>query len=126
MILSRTTVLEATFSTVSLIFLIFSFHLSLAPLIKIHTKTQEMALKRLYFSKFSWGAWTRTPLEVVAPSRANSCPPPPPKFLSPYAFGCDVSPKESFASFLFTIYVLKSVFCKDNSVEYAFDRCVQF
>ena len=34
---------------VSLIFLIFSFHLSLAPCIKTHTKTQEMALKRLYF-----------------------------------------------------------------------------
>ena len=28
---------------VSLIFLIFSFHLSLAPCIKTHTKTQEMA-----------------------------------------------------------------------------------
>ena len=50
---------------VSLIFLIFSFHLSLAPCIKTHTKTQEMALKRLYFSKFSWGAWPRTPLEVL-------------------------------------------------------------
>ena len=48
---------------VSLIFLIFSFHLSLAPCIKTHTKTQEMALKRLYFSKFSWGA----------------CPPDPPR-----------------------------------------------
>ena len=46
---------------VSLIFLIFSFHLSLAPYIKTHTKTQEMALKkRLYFSKFSWGACPRT------------------------------------------------------------------
>ena len=31
-------------------------------------ETQEMALKRLYFSKFSWGAWLRTPLEVLAPS----------------------------------------------------------
>ena len=40
--------------------------------------------------------------------------------------GCDVSPKESSAPFLFTIYILKSVFCKGNSVEYAFDRCVQF
>ena len=27
-----------------------------------------MALKRLYFSKFSWEAWPRTPLEVLAPS----------------------------------------------------------
>ena len=27
-----------------------------------------MALKRLYFSKFCWGAWPRTPLEVLAPS----------------------------------------------------------
>ena len=29
---------------------------------------QEMALKRLYFSKFSWGACAQTPLEVLAPS----------------------------------------------------------
>ena len=28
---------------------------------------QEMALKRLYFSKFSWGAWARTPIEILAP-----------------------------------------------------------
>ena len=53
---------------VSLIFLIFSFHLSLAPCIKIHTKTQEVTLKRLYFPNFSWGACPRTPLEVLAPS----------------------------------------------------------
>ena len=30
-------------------------------------KTQEMALKRLYFSKFSWGAWPQPPLEVLVP-----------------------------------------------------------
>ena len=48
------------------------------------------------------------------------------KFVVLKHFGCDVSPKESPASFLFTIYILKSVFCKDNSVEYGFDRCVQF
>ena len=48
------------------------------------------------------------------------------KFVVLKHFGCDVSPKESSAPFLFTIYILKSVFCKDNSVEYAFDRCVQF
>ena len=41
-------------------------------------------------------------------------------------FGCDVSAKESSAPFLITIYTLKSVFCKDNSVEYAFDRCLEF
>ena len=35
------------------IFLIFSFHLSLALCIKTHTKKQEMALKRLNFSKIS-------------------------------------------------------------------------
>ena len=52
---------------VSLIFLIFSFHLSLAPCIKTYTKTQEMALKRPYFSKFSWGACPRTPLKILAP-----------------------------------------------------------
>ena len=45
------------------------------------------------------------------------------KFVVLKHFGCDVSPKESSAPFLFTIYILKSVFCKDNSVEYAFDRC---
>ena len=32
-------------------------------------------------------------------------------------FGCDVSPKESSACFLFTIYILKCVFCKHNSVD---------
>ena len=48
--------------------LIFSFHLSLAPCIKTNTKTQEMALRRLYFSKFSWRACPRTPLEVLTPS----------------------------------------------------------
>ena len=40
-----------------------------------------MALKRLYFSKFSWGAWPRTPLEVLAPStrvgQIRVRPPPP-------------------------------------------------
>ena len=38
----------------------------------------------------------------------------------------DVSPKESSAPFLFTINILKSLFCKDNSAEYAFDQCVEF
>ena len=61
---------------VSVIFLIFSFHLSLAPCIKTHTKTQEMALKRLYFSKFSWGACPRTPLEVLASGKFLFAPPP--------------------------------------------------
>ena len=72
---------------VSVIFLIFSFHLSLAPCIKTHTKTQEMALKRLYFSKFSWRACSRTPLEILAPlARVGQIPVYPPKFLSPYAY----------------------------------------
>ena len=48
------------------------------------------------------------------------------KFVVLKHFGRDVSPKESYAPFLFTIYILRSAFCKDNSVEYAFDRCVQF
>ena len=48
------------------------------------------------------------------------------KFVVLKHFGCDVWPKESSAPFLFTIYILKSVFCKDSSVEYAFDRCVEF
>ena len=68
---------------VSVIFLIFSFHLSLAPCIKTHTKMQEMALKRLYFSKFSWGACLRTLLDVLAPlTRVGQIPvcPPPPNF----------------------------------------------
>ena len=43
------------------------------------------------------------------------------KFLVLKHFGLDVLHKE-----LFTIYTLKSVFCKDNSVEYVFDRCVEF
>ena len=38
----------------------------------------------------------------------------------------DVLHKESSAPFFFTIYILKSVFCKDNSVKYGFDRCVEF
>ena len=73
---------------VSLIFLIFSFHLSLALCIKTHTKTQEMALKRLYFSKFFRGACPQTSLEVLAASaRVGQIRVyPPPKFLSPYAY----------------------------------------
>ena len=63
---------------VSVIFLIFSFHLSLAPCIKTHTKMQEMALKRLYFSKFSWGC-PQTLLDVLAPltrvGQIHVCPP---------------------------------------------------
>ena len=47
-----------------------------------------MALKKLYFSKFSWGACPRTPLEVLAPlARVGQIRVPPPKFLSPYAYG---------------------------------------
>ena len=50
-----------------------------------------------------------------------------PKFVVLKHFRGDVSPKESSAPFLFTIYILKSVFCKDRiAVEYAFDRCVEF
>ena len=77
---------------VSLIFLIFSFHWSLTPCIKTHNKTQEMALKRLYFSKFSWGACPWTPLEVLTPLALVGqirVRPPPPKFLSPYAYDPD-------------------------------------
>ena len=40
--------------------------------------------------------------------------------------GLDVLHKESSARFFFTIYILKSVFCKGNSVEYGFDRCIEF
>ena len=63
---------------VLLIFLIFSFHLSLAPCIKTHTKMQEMALKRLYFSKFSWRACPGPPRgsHAFGASQANSCLPP--------------------------------------------------
>ena len=69
---------------VSLIFLIFSFHLSLAPCIKTHTKTQEIKLKRLYFSKFSWEACPWTPLEVLAPSaRVGQIRVRPPKISKP-------------------------------------------
>ena len=48
------------------------------------------------------------------------------KFVVFKHFGCDVSAKESSGPFLITIYTLKSVFCKENSVEYAFDRCAEF
>ena len=48
------------------------------------------------------------------------------KFVILKHFRCDVSAKESSPPFLFTIYTLISVFCEDNSVEYAFDRCVEF
>ena len=41
------------------------------------------------------------------------------KFVVLKHFGLVVLPKESSATFLFTIYILKSVFCKDNS-------CVKF
>ena len=48
------------------------------------------------------------------------------KFVVLNHFELDVLHRESSNPFLFTIYVLKSVFCKDNSVEYGFDRCVEF
>ena len=41
-------------------------------------------------------------------------------------FGLDGLHKETPALFLFTIYKLKSVFCKDNLVEYELDRWVEF
>ena len=41
---------------------------------KTHSKTLEMALKGLYFSKFP-GEHAAGPLEVLAPL-ADSCPPP--------------------------------------------------
>ena len=54
---------------------------------KTHTKTQEMTLKGLYFSKFSCGACPRTPLEVLAPSarvgQIRVRPPPPKKISKP-------------------------------------------
>ena len=48
------------------------------------------------------------------------------KFVVLNHFELDVLHRESSNPFLFTIYVLKSVFCKDNSVKYGFDRCVEF
>ena len=65
-------------SSCSCFVLIFSFHLSLAPCIKTHTKMQEMALKRLYFSKFSWRACPGPPRgsHAFGVSQANSCLPP--------------------------------------------------
>ena len=73
-----------------------------------HTKTQEMALKRLYFSKFPWGACPRTPLEVLAPKARVGQIHVPPKFLSPYTYvqvhncpvigqeRCDIFDNEAF------------------------------
>ena len=48
------------------------------------------------------------------------------KFVVLKHFGLDGLHKETSAPFLFTIYVLKSVFCKDNLVEKGFNRCVEF
>ena len=53
-------------------------------------KTQEMAFKRLYFSKFSGGTCPRTPLGVLARSALVGRtdvrpPPPPPNFVTTYA-----------------------------------------
>ena len=71
---------------VSLIFLIFSFHLSLAPCIKTHTKTQEMALKRLVFQNFSGEHAPRPPSRFSRLRRElGKFVSAPPKFLSPYA-----------------------------------------
>ena len=67
-------------------FLIFCFHLSLAPCIKTHNKRQEMALKRLYFSKFSWGA-SPGPPRGSPPRESGKFLYAAPKFLSPYAYG---------------------------------------
>ena len=53
---------------------------------KTHSKTLEMALKRLYFSKFP-GEHAVGPLEVLAPLavRFGQIHVRPQKFLSPYA-----------------------------------------
>ena len=48
------------------------------------------------------------------------------KFVVLKHFGLNILHKESSDPFLFTIYILKIVCCKDNSVEYGFDRCVEF
>ena len=48
------------------------------------------------------------------------------KFVDLKHFGLDVLHEESSAPFFFTVCILKSAFCKDNSVEYGFDRCVEF
>ena len=48
-----------------------------------------------------------------------------PKFVVLKHFGWNILHKECPAPFLFTIYMLKSVFCKDNWEEYAFDQSVE-
>ena len=47
------------------------------------------------------------------------------KFVVLKHFRWDILHKECSAPFLLTIYMLKSVFCKDNLVEYAFDQTVE-
>ena len=57
--------------------------------IETHTKTQELALKRLYLFKIflrSMAQDSSRGSRALGGSRANSCPPPS-KFLSPYAYG---------------------------------------
>ena len=74
---------------VSLIFLIFSFHLSLASCIKTHTKSQQNGIKETLFFKIFLGSVPPDPLKVLASlARVGQIRvrPPPPKFLSPYAY----------------------------------------
>ena len=47
------------------------------------------------------------------------------KFVVLKHFGWDILHQECSAPFLFTIYMLKSVFCKDKWEEYAFDGGVE-
>ena len=68
-----------------------------------------------------WGIWkTHSLMESVGMGIYES------KFVVLKQFECDVLHKESSAPFLFTIYILKSVFCTDNLAEYGFDRRVEF
>ena len=77
---------------------------------KTHTKTQEMALKRLYFSKFYGRACLRIPLKILASSgRVRQIVAAPPKFLSPYAYEARKL-QNNFHFFLSSLY------CKHVSI----------
>ena len=80
------------------------------------TKTLLLHNRNSIFAREFGGIWkTHSLIEFMVMGIYES------KFVVLKHFGCNVSPKESSAPFWFTLYVLKSVFCQGNSVEYAFD-----
>ena len=72
-----------------------------------------MAFKRLYFSKFSGGTCPRIPLGVLARSALvgrTDVRPPPPNFVTPYAYAFDLGLSLLRARDLLPLYDLKREF----------------